>query len=211
MQQVTDASAYEWRSAELNSSHEYLLPALTEVLERPQLASLPRRLFDLGCGNGATANYLAGRGWDIAGVDPSVQGIAQANRTFPSLRLERGAAGEDLAARFGTYPFVISMEVVEHVYAPREYARTLHSLVQPGGVAVVSTPYHGYWKNLAIALSGRSDRHYDPLWDHGHIKFWSAKTLTALLEQAGFRAVEIRRLGRIAPLAKSMLAIARRP
>jgi 2-polyprenyl-6-hydroxyphenyl methylase/3-demethylubiquinone-9 3-methyltransferase len=81
---------------------------------------------------------------------------------------------------------------------------------EPGALAIVSTPYHGYWKNLALSLvPGAWDRHHDPLWDHGHIKFWSRRTLRALLIRAGFNAVRFERLGRIPTLAKSMIAVAR--
>jgi 2-polyprenyl-6-hydroxyphenyl methylase/3-demethylubiquinone-9 3-methyltransferase len=82
--------------------------------------------------------------------------------------------------------------------------------VADGGVAVVSTPYHGYWKNLVLALAGQTDKHYTALWDHGHIKFWSMDTLGQLLREAGFKSIEFRRVGRIPTLAKSMIAIARR-
>ena len=80
-----------------------------------------------------------------------------------------------------------------------------------GGTAILSTPYHGYWKNLALALSGQMDRHFTALWDHGHIKFWSMRTLTILLEAAGFHDIRFERVGRIPPLAKAMIAVARRP
>ena len=79
-----------------------------------------------------------------------------------------------------------------------------------GGTAILSTPYHGYWKNLALALSGQMDRHFTALWDHGHIKFWSMKTLALLLEEAGFRDIRFARVGRIPALAKAMIAVARR-
>src|SRR5258708_3716507 len=126
--QADDAAGYEWKTAELNCSHRYLLPALMAALARPDFASLPRRLFDLGCGNGACADYIASRGWDVSAVDPSVQGISHAKANYPRIRCELGSTTDDLAARFGTFPFVISLEVVEHVYAPRKYASTLYSL-----------------------------------------------------------------------------------
>jgi 2-polyprenyl-6-hydroxyphenyl methylase/3-demethylubiquinone-9 3-methyltransferase len=105
---------------------------------------------------------------------------------------------------------LISLEVVEHVYAPRDYAACVYRLLDSGGTAILTTPYHGYWKNLAIALIDRTDGHLNPLWDHGHIKFWSTKTLTKLLTEAGFREPRFERVGRIPALAKSMVAIARR-
>ena len=145
------------------------------------------------------------------GRRPSEQGIAQANARYPTIPLRIGSAYDDLAAQHGTFPVVVSMEVVEHVYAPRKYAATLFSLIEPGGTAIVSTPYHGYWKNLAMAITGKMDNHFTALWDHGHIKFWSERTLRTLLEEAGFRHIQFRRVGRIPALAKSMIAIARKP
>ena len=68
-----------------------------------------------------------------------------------------------------------------------------------------------YWKNPALALTGRMDRHFTALWDHGHIKFWSMRTLGALLTEAGFVDVRFERVGRVPALAKSMIAIARKP
>jgi 2-polyprenyl-6-hydroxyphenyl methylase/3-demethylubiquinone-9 3-methyltransferase len=55
------------------------------------------------------------------------------------------------------------------------------------------------------------DKHFTALWDHGHIKFWSERTLRALLAEAGCHEIEFRRVGRIPALAKSMIAIARKP
>lgn len=77
-------------------------------------------------------------------------------------------------------------------------------------MAILSTPYHGYWKNLTLAIFGKMDAHFTALWDHGHIKFWSMRTLTILLEEAGFRDIQFERVGRIPPLAKAMIAVARK-
>lgn len=79
-----------------------------------------------------------------------------------------------------------------------------------GGVAIISTPYHGYWKNLALAVTGKMDRHFTALWDHGHIKFWSRKTLKKLLLEARFSDIKFVRVGRIPLFAKSMIAIVKK-
>jgi 2-polyprenyl-3-methyl-5-hydroxy-6-metoxy-1,4-benzoquinol methylase len=129
----------------------------------------------------------------------------------PDLQLEVGSTEEDLANRFGRFQAVISLEVVEHVYAPRQFAKRIYDLLEPRGVAIISTPYNGYLKNLAIALLGQYDKHYTALWDHGHIKFWSIKTLGQLLTEAGFKDIKFLRVGRIPVLGKSMIAIARKP
>jgi len=204
-----DLAGYRWRSAAPTCAHPYLWPAVRRILADGVAGGRARRAFDLGCGNGATARVLAAEGWRVAGVDPSREGIAHAHAGRLDLRV--GSAYDDLAAAFGRWPFVLCLEVVEHVYFPHRLARTLHELCEPGALAIVSTPLHGYWKNLALSLvPGAWDRHHHPLCDHGHIKFWSERTLRALLLQAGFRAVRFTRAGRIPALAKSLVAVAER-
>ena len=198
---------FAWSDSANTHAHGHLMPVVTQLLAREQ----PSRVFDLGCGNGSVCANLRALGYDITGVDPSVEGIARARAAHPDLNVHVGSAYEPLAATYGQFPAVVSLEVVEHVYSPRLYAAALFDLVEPGGLAIVSTPYHGYWKNLALAITGRMDAHFTVLWDHGHIKFWSMKTLAALLAEAGFGAPEWFRVGRVGPLAHSMVAAVRKP
>jgi hypothetical protein len=81
-------------------------------------------------------------------------------------------------------------------------------LLRPAGILICATPYHGYLKNLAIALLGRGDRHYDPLWNGGHIKFFSPATLTGLLRDTGFVVGDFNYVGRFYGMWKSMICIA---
>lgn len=203
----TDISGYVWKNASCTDAHSFLLPTVIETLK----VSKARRIFDLGCGNGSVAAALTAVGYDMTGVDPSKDGIEQARLKYPGLKLDFGSAYDDLAGTYGAFPAVISLEVVEHVYYPRQFATTLHSLVEPGGMAIVSTPYHGYLKNLALSLTGKMDAHFTALWDHGHIKFWSIETLGTLLQEAGFIDIKFHRVGRVPALAKSMIAVARKP
>lgn len=201
---------YRYTSGDACHGHDYLVPAVAPLVETA-LDGQPRRLFDLGCGNGAFAAALAVNGIDVTGVDQSVSGIQEGQRAFPNLRLEVGSGYDDLASRFGRFPVVICLEVIEHVYDPRSFARTIFNLLEPGGTAIISTPFHGYWKNLALAVTNRFDFHLDPLWDHGHIKFWSEATLAKLIAETGFVSCRFERVGRSRAFAKSAIAIVRAP
>jgi 2-polyprenyl-3-methyl-5-hydroxy-6-metoxy-1,4-benzoquinol methylase len=204
------AEEFKFASADAEHTAQYLLPAVLRILAGEGQAA-KTSIFDLGCGNGATAEILQRHGYEVVGVDPSTSGIREAHSAYPNLRLFVGSAYDDLAARFGRFQVVLSLEVVEHVYYPRKFAATLFSLVRPGGLAIVSTPYHGYLKNVGLALSGKLDSHFTALWDEGHIKFWSILTLKELLIEAGFSGISFQRVGRIPVFAKSMIAVARRP
>ncbi len=211
MDTAADISGYAYDDSELNDSHHYLVPSLLNILAALSLPPEKQRVFELGCGNGAVAAVLAENGYQATGVDVSTQGLEQAQRRYPQLSLRPGSAYDDLAATYGRFPIVVSLEVVEHLYAPRAFAKTLYDLVESSGTAIISTPYHGYWKNLALALTGRMDAHFTALWDHGHIKFWSMRTLMALLLEVGFKDITFMRVGRIPALAKSLIAIAKKP
>jgi 2-polyprenyl-6-hydroxyphenyl methylase/3-demethylubiquinone-9 3-methyltransferase len=131
---------------------------------------------------------------------------------YPHIPLHVGSAYDNLATTYGRFPIVLSLVVVEHLYDPKAFARVAFDLLEPNGALLLSTPYHGYCKNLVMAALNKFDRHHDPLWDHGHIKFWSRRTLTTLLMGAGFLQPEFILVGRHIPaLAKSMIAVARKP
>jgi 2-polyprenyl-3-methyl-5-hydroxy-6-metoxy-1,4-benzoquinol methylase len=203
---------YRWHSAAPSHAHAYLLPTVRRALAAGLERGARKRLFDLGCGNGSVARLFADEGWDVLGVDPSEEGMARARAAGSRARFEQASDGDDLAARYGTWPFVLCLEVVEHVYDPPRLAGRIHALLEPGGMAVISTPYHGYLKNLALSIvPGAWDRHWHPLRVGGHIKFWSEATLGELLRAAGFARVSFERVGRVLPLlAKSLVAVAHR-
>jgi len=203
---TTDISGYLYSESACGCAHGYLLPAIEKAFRDFRIH--PSTAFDLGCGNGSVAHWLQQKGFNVSGVDPSVTGIAAANAAHPNLILKVGSAYDPLHESFGMFPLLVSLEVVEHVYAPRDYAKCVYNLLSPDGYALISTPYHGYLKNLALAVTGTMDRHFTALWDHGHIKFWSPKTLTQLLTEAGLRVARIDRVGRIPQLAKTMLVVA---
>ena len=58
---------------------------------------------------------------------------------------------------------VVSLEVIEHCPSARDFMRAFHSVLAPGGLGLISTPYHGHLKNLVLIASGCFDLHFDPL------------------------------------------------
>jgi 2-polyprenyl-3-methyl-5-hydroxy-6-metoxy-1,4-benzoquinol methylase len=206
---------YGYRSAVPCHVHSRILPAILRFLQ-PALSkasSRRPRVRDVGCENGALCGELLARGCDVVGIDLSVSGIEIARRTHPSGRFENLAASEGLLASLGEPPFdaVVSTEVVEHLYAPRPYARGCFEAVRPGGRFVCTTPYHGYLKNLAISVCGKWDSHANPLWDGGHIKLWSRRSLSRLLTETGFRNLQFAGVGRVPGLWMSMAVAGDRP
>ena len=106
-----------------------------------------------------------------------------------------------------SFKTIISTEVIEHLYDPKKYIRFCKSILEKsgGGHLIISTPYHGYLKNLALAIFNGWDKHFTVMWDGGHIKFWSFKTICKLLTENDFKIVEFKGCGRLPYLWKSMV------
>jgi SAM-dependent methyltransferase len=208
MTQFSESSIY--RDSALRGCHQYVLPDIKRLCAR-----LPKnsRVLDVGCGNGSLTREFSKMGHQVTGVDLSRQGIEFARAACPEARFEVLPADDQILLNLKTDPFdlVYSVEVMEHLYDPKSFLRGCAAATNPGGLFLCSTPYHGYFKNLALALTDSWDRHADPLDDGGHIKFFSRKTLKKAVLNEGFVAPEFVRSGRIPLLAKSLIVIARKP
>jgi len=167
---------------------------------------------DLGCGNGFIAGRLARLGYDVTGVDASKSGLQIARQTHPSLEFVEGAIDANLAERLGDggFDLILSSDVIEHLYRPADLLEAASRLLKPRGRLVITTPYHGYLKNLAIAVTGKMDTHFSALHDGGHIKFFSVKTLTRLMTSYAFTDIHFAFYGRAPWLWKNMICSARK-
>lgn len=204
---------YRWAGSDPHTK-AYLLKPIQVLLQHvPPCEGTSARVLDLGCGNGALAEQLQQWGYRVTGIDPSASGIEEARKRCPTSVFHQAIADPTEISRLdlNSFDLVVSTEVVEHCYAPRLWASAAFMALRPGGLLIASTPYHGYLKNLALAASGKLDAHFTALWDGGHIKFWSRRTLTSLLAEAGFEPVAFRGAGRWPWLWKLMLIAARKP
>lgn len=196
---------YGYTSAENVCAHSYLAGSLLSLLNKEK----NKTLLDVGCGNGSMANFLIEQGYNVYGTDASLTGISQARIKYPERFFLQDLTKDELPNELSSIGFdtIISTEVVEHLYDPRNYIAFCKKVLEKngGGEIILSTPYHGYLKNLVMAASGTLDKHFTALWDGGHIKFWSRATLTKLLTELGFRVTEFKGSGRIPYLWKSML------
>jgi 2-polyprenyl-3-methyl-5-hydroxy-6-metoxy-1,4-benzoquinol methylase len=203
-------SNYAYADDLASHMHRHLLPPILALCGSLGPAV---RVLDVGCGNGFTAGQFLSRGCEVVGIDLSESGISLARKAYPSGRFEMMSADNHILANLRCKPFdlVISTEVVEHLYAPRPYAAGCFQALRPAGRFICSTPYHGYLKNAALSLLNQWDNHASPLWDGGHIKLWSRRTLSLLLTEAGFMNLQFRGAGRVPGLWMTMVMSGDKP
>ena len=163
--------------------HAYLVSPLLEMLATLQAASQTKlRVLDLGCGNGSLSHVTAEQGCEVVGVDTSAPGIAISRQSFPECQFIQADIYDipdtDLLHSFDV---VLAIEVIEHLLYPKELAKNAKKCLTPGGRLIISTPYHGYLKNLALAVCGQLDKHFTVLWDNGHINFFFSRDVDQVI------------------------------
>lgn len=197
---------YEFVNAEAAHTAPYVWPVALRMMP-----AVSCRVLELGCGNGAFASELVNKGYAVTGLDASLSGITIAKGHEPRAEFHCRSIYDPTQEEWvGKFDVVVSLETIEHLYSPGALLERAREALRPGGMLIVSTPYHGYFKNLALALSGRLDRHFTVLWDRGHIKFFSKKTLGELLRRERFVDVHFAGCGRLPGLWKSVIAVARK-
>ena len=201
--------AYVYGHALPSHSQSYLGAPLDHIIARERWPSNAKAL-DYGCGNGWLANWLADRGLRVMGVDISPSGIEVARQNFPKVTFSTDVSEESLAG-LGPFQLITCIEVIAHCYRPAEELARLHASLVLGGRLILSTPYHGYWKYIALAVTGRMDNYLRTDWGGAYIHHFSPRSITQLLWQSGFHDIEITRAGRIPAVAKAMIVTCRKP
>jgi 2-polyprenyl-6-hydroxyphenyl methylase/3-demethylubiquinone-9 3-methyltransferase len=154
---------------------------------------------------------MAASGFSVQGCDASYSGLELAHASFPEIPFFQHDLSNPLPEPYkDQFDAVVSLEVVEHLLLPRTLIANASSALKPGGVFILSTPFHGYWKNLALAITNKFDDHWHPLRDFGHVKFFSKQTLLQLFAESGFEVKAWLTAGRTRLLACSMIVAAQK-
>ena len=200
---------YDWINNN-TSHHKYLIRSVNKILDQIKLNTNKLELLDIGCGNGYLTKSISNKFTRTIGIDLSKEGINQAKKYSNDSLNFINIDMEDLITKGSKFDFISSFEVIEHQYLPDLFLNNISQLLKDDGHLILSTPYHGYIKNLLISLLNKHDSHFNPLWRHGHIKFFSIKTFNKILKDCGFKIIKYKFSGRVFPLSSSMIFLCKK-
>jgi ubiquinone/menaquinone biosynthesis C-methylase UbiE len=139
----------------------------------------PRRILEVGCGEGIVLATLAARlpGSRLDGLELDEPALKAARKRCPGATLVRGDA---CALPFGDQSFdlVVCLEVLEHLPEPARALRELRRVARAG--CLLSVPHEPFFR-LGNLLRGRNvTRLGDPT---DHLQHWGAREFTAFCER----------------------------
>jgi 2-polyprenyl-6-hydroxyphenyl methylase / 3-demethylubiquinone-9 3-methyltransferase len=150
----------------------------------------PSRILDVGCGAGLAAEALARHGHDVLGIDAAGEtiAVARAHAEGQALRLAyRSCLAEELAAQGLRFPMITALEVIEHVPDPARFVQVLATLLQPGGILVLSTLNRTRRSWVTAKLGAEYLLRMLPVGTHDWKAFITPAELAGMLRTAGLR------------------------
>lgn len=141
------------------------------------------RLLDIGCATGLFLDEARQAGWQTAGVELSRWAAGVAREKFKLAVFEGLLEEAKYPARH--FDAVVMMDVIEHLPDPRGALMEIGRILKPDGILCVSTPDIGSFVSRLLKAKWWGVR-------LAHIFYFSRRSLTGMLNAAGFEIIACR-------------------
>lgn len=140
------------------------------------------RLLDVGCGTGDLAAVFMRHGWQVSGIEPSLQaaqfareaGIDAVNGTLADAPWEEGH-----------FDAIIFNHSLEHIDEPAVALAQAARLLAPGGILAIAVPNFGSWHRRAFGSA------WFQLDLPRHLQHFDRGSLAGLVRRAGLQPVAV--------------------
>ncbi|SRR5579883_210518 len=155
-------------------------------------------VLDVGCGDASNYQaWLVNQVRDLKALDISSLGIERAKQ------MGIDATQHDLSKTFpyssNSFEGAVCIEVLEHLYDPKFTVSEIFRVLKPGGLLVASVPNNGYFRERLKAFTkaemSTSISDFSNEWKGAHIRFYSLKSFTRMLDVCGFEIESVQSNG----------------
>lgn len=170
------------------SSHTYAIRAVREGAT----------VLDLASGPGYVAGELKKKGCRVTGVDQVIPNPGIFDRFFP-----HDLDGGELPEGIGVQDYILMLDCLEHFRAPERLLATLRArLFHEKTRVVVTVPNVAFLPVRLGLMAGQFNYGTQGILDLTHKRLFTRQTIRRLLEQEGYRILQVR--GIPAPFVKAL-------
>lgn len=140
-------------------------------------------LLDVGSGYGVFLAEAHRKGYRAVGLEISEErrNLSATLTPAPVLNVNLMEDGQGV----GSFDVITLFHVVEHLIRPQELLRRLAGHLSPGGALLAEAP------NLEDRLAKLSGPYRDFVWQRAHVSYFTPRGLRKILENSGYRRVEV--------------------
>ncbi|MBI2251647.1 MAG: class I SAM-dependent methyltransferase [Armatimonadetes bacterium] len=169
----------------------YYLSPRDDILELfPPLVDL---VLDIGCGGGILGKTLKERGVkEIIGIEFNEQAVEHAKNFLDKVYQ---ADLEEFEPPFKERYFdcIICSDILEHLKDPWNFLKKYSKFLKLNGYLLTSIPNIRYYFTIYSLLKGNWDYTSRGIFDYGHLRFFTLKSIKKLLKEANFKIVRLKR------------------
>jgi SAM-dependent methyltransferase len=148
------------------------------------------RVLDVGCGaGGLTVAINGGKNNTVLCIEPDPERAAVARGK--GLQVVSGFFDEAFIETCGAFDAILFGDVLEHLADPGAVLTLARRCLAKGGVIIVSVPNIAHWTVRLKLLLGRFDYSDGGIMDATHLRWFTRKTLLAMLAHAGLEASNV--------------------
>jgi SAM-dependent methyltransferase len=170
-----------------NPIQRFLIGRFYDALVQCARNIQPKKILDVGCGEGFTLSKLqsAGIGTSYVGIDPSKTALSLGKKQFPALDLRLGSAYR-LPWKDGSFDLVCCNEVLEHLTDPGKALTELHRVSKK--YVLLSVPHEPFFM-LSNFFRGKDVLRFGN--NIEHINHWSKTGFVTFVRSHGFRVAAV--------------------
>lgn len=170
----------------LSGSYHFIMDILMNMrVKKIDKAKKGTSIIDVGCGNGMFLMKMFKRGWDCYGLDISPYAFGSAPMKERIRLFCSDIRTADLPENY--FDVATFWQSFEHICEPVRVLNKARSILKDGGVLFISAP------NIESFEAKISMKRWIGMELPTHLYQYSPKTITLLLEKAGFRIISIKK------------------
>ncbi|HEY2800776.1 MAG TPA: bifunctional glycosyltransferase/class I SAM-dependent methyltransferase [Chthoniobacterales bacterium] len=158
-------------------------------------------LLDVGCGQGYVARELVAKGCRVTGMDQYVPEVSPCPGQIDFIRwnLDR----TEFPVNISEFDQILLLDIIEHLKQPEDFMDELRfAAACKRPEIIITTANIGFLVTRLMLLFGQFNYGKKGILDATHTRLFTFRSLQALLEQSGFKVIEVR--GIPAPFPKAL-------
>jgi 2-polyprenyl-3-methyl-5-hydroxy-6-metoxy-1,4-benzoquinol methylase len=171
------SSGYQLKRFKYNS-HYWILKLVEDSKQR-------LRILDVGSADGYLGKILKERGHYVDGIERDPQ-LAERARLIYDRFYQADVDGFDFPER-AEYDLIIFADVLEHLRDPAAVLRRCYGALKEDGKIIISVPNVANFVVRLSLLFGHFDYRDLGILDRTHLRFFTLRTLTRLLQDCGLK------------------------